>query len=176
MRHNKKDRKAFTLIELLVVIAIIALLVAILLPTLVAVRELGRRIKCANNVSSIGKALGIYVSEWGDWPIIIGTYNEWISQTAYTGVNRAVDPPLDWLYATAVPRNISSLLFMLIRQEGVEARHFNCPSDDDVSPDPNTKCTVTSLAGSRFDYAWDFTTAKNVSYSYACTYLMANAQ
>ncbi len=47
------SKKAFTLIELLVVIAIIAILLAILLPSLNRVREEGKRTACLNNVKSL---------------------------------------------------------------------------------------------------------------------------
>lgn len=63
--------RAFTLIELLVVIAIIALLVSILLPTLGAARESGRRTVCLANMRSLEQAHQVYVSEHDGW--MIGT-------------------------------------------------------------------------------------------------------
>ncbi len=56
------NKKGFTLIELLVVIAIIALLLAILLPSLRMVKEQARRMICATHLKSIGNGLAI----WGD--------------------------------------------------------------------------------------------------------------
>ena len=52
-----KKKNAFTLIELLVVISIIAILVAMLAPTLASVMEKGRSKDCANNLRTLG--LGI---------------------------------------------------------------------------------------------------------------------
>ncbi len=54
---------AFTLIELLVVVAIIALLIAILVPTLNGAREQAKKVVCLANLSNIGKALAQYSSE-----------------------------------------------------------------------------------------------------------------
>jgi prepilin-type N-terminal cleavage/methylation domain-containing protein len=47
-----RTHKGFTLIELLVVIAIIALLLAILMPSLKMAKEYATRLQCANNLKS----------------------------------------------------------------------------------------------------------------------------
>ena len=59
-------RRAFTLIELLVVVGIIALLIAILIPSLTAARERGKNVSCLAKLHAYGTALGAYTSDWGD--------------------------------------------------------------------------------------------------------------
>lgn len=60
------QRKGFTLIELLVVIAIIAILMAILIPTLERAREQGKRAACLNNLKQLQLAWGMYADENDD--------------------------------------------------------------------------------------------------------------
>jgi prepilin-type N-terminal cleavage/methylation domain-containing protein/prepilin-type processing-associated H-X9-DG protein len=55
--------RAFTLIELLVVIAIIAILMAILIPTLNRAREQGKRISCMSNLKQLMLAWDMYASD-----------------------------------------------------------------------------------------------------------------
>ncbi|MCD6395071.1 MAG: type II secretion system protein [Planctomycetes bacterium] len=57
---NKKNVSGFTLIELLVVIAVIALLLAILVPTLSMAKEHAKRVICSSHLKSIGLALILY--------------------------------------------------------------------------------------------------------------------
>jgi prepilin-type processing-associated H-X9-DG protein len=79
-RHNQRG-KSFTLIELLVVVSIIALLIAILLPSLRSAREQARSLKCAANLHSIGQAFTLYAEKYdGVWPPAIDTFgnqNRW---------------------------------------------------------------------------------------------------
>ncbi len=56
-------RRAFTLIELLVVITIIAILVALLLPTIKMVRENARSMSCRNNVRQMSAATLAYAND-----------------------------------------------------------------------------------------------------------------
>jgi prepilin-type N-terminal cleavage/methylation domain-containing protein/prepilin-type processing-associated H-X9-DG protein len=56
MRHAK----GFTLVELLVVIAIIAVLLAILLPSLASVKNLAQRVRCGYRVKEIASAYNLY--------------------------------------------------------------------------------------------------------------------
>lgn len=65
-RHYKG---AFTLVELLVVISIIALLAALLLPTLTSARQHAHSANCISNLRQIGIALQIYVQENGYYPL-----------------------------------------------------------------------------------------------------------
>jgi prepilin-type N-terminal cleavage/methylation domain-containing protein/prepilin-type processing-associated H-X9-DG protein len=59
-----RRRNAFTLIELLVVIAIIAILMAILMPTLSRAREQGKRGACLNNVKQLALSWNLYADDY----------------------------------------------------------------------------------------------------------------
>jgi len=108
-------RRAFTLVELLVVIAIIALLIAILLPTLKAARERANRIKCASNLRQIGIALRIYAHDnKGHFPRTL--YKPKESVMAWWG-----DPWRNY-------DDVTAPLALLIRYRLLRAEVFLCPS------------------------------------------------
>ena len=66
-RHDTVSRRqslhGFTLVELLVVISIIALLLAILMPSLQKVREQAKMIACLSNQRQVGIAMNMYLAE-----------------------------------------------------------------------------------------------------------------
>jgi prepilin-type N-terminal cleavage/methylation domain-containing protein len=62
-----RPERAFTLIELLVVVSIIALLIAILLPSLTKAREQARSAKCLGNLHATTLATVTYAADQGDF-------------------------------------------------------------------------------------------------------------
>jgi prepilin-type N-terminal cleavage/methylation domain-containing protein len=61
-------RRGFTLIELLVVVAIIAMLLAVLMPSLSRAKEQAKAVKCLAHLRELGHGMMIYYDEWGNYP------------------------------------------------------------------------------------------------------------
>ena len=88
-------RKAFTLIELLVVIAIIAMLLAILVPSLNVAKEKARELVCKTHLKGIGLGMLIYIEENDGriYPNITNMYMWYVPSGANQGEEISPDDP-----------------------------------------------------------------------------------
>jgi len=69
-----RARQAFTLLELLLVVSIIAILAALLLPSLSKAQAKGKRARCLNNLKQIGIGFHSFLHDHGDkFPMQVST-------------------------------------------------------------------------------------------------------
>jgi prepilin-type N-terminal cleavage/methylation domain-containing protein len=89
-----KTKRAFTLIELLVVIAIIAILAAMLLPSLSRAKGQATKISCVNNLHQLSLAMRMYVDDNHDVYPMRTRKNFWCSQIypGYSNIKLLVCP------------------------------------------------------------------------------------
>lgn len=135
-------RSAFTLIELLVVVAIIALLIAILLPSLGRAREQTKQTKCLANMRSWGQGVAAYVAEERDYlpgPLHPAIYR-------WQGLSALMNNPIQSMGLTQAQYQQSRFLsFKLRRQFGssdgssksVADDIGTCPTLASINPDSN---------------------------------------
>ena len=86
--HEQRAKRSsgFTLIELLVVIAIISILASMLLPALKNARDLGKKIRCMNNLKQLSYGMLSYVD----------TNNGWFPSWNYRRQDNSTDPTGFW--------------------------------------------------------------------------------
>ncbi len=83
---SRRNQIGFTLIELLVVISIIALLIALLLPTLATARESAKMVICGSNLRQIAIGYNSYAAENGGWfPVSVYTDDFYGSKAYFRG-------------------------------------------------------------------------------------------
>ncbi len=132
-RHASPLARAtgFTLIELLVVIAIIALLIAILLPSLQRAREIARRASCAGNLHDIDIGLNSYaaeISNRGKLPVAKNPQEPFLGPATSTLIGEMHNPaaytPVDF----AQLGSNSMAYYMLIKLGTNNLKEFICPS------------------------------------------------
>ncbi len=132
-QHARRSSAGFTLIELLVVVAIIAVLIAILLPSLGQARAQSKMVVCGTNLRQIGLGIHAYANEAdgliprGPDPVHPYDFASNIIMTNQLWIGTGLDGPptlhprqhigLGSLYATVAP----------------EPKLYWCPADDSRS-------------------------------------------
>ncbi len=106
MPVHRSHRLGFTLVELLVVIAIIGLLLALLMPSLSAARELTLRTRCSANLRQFMICLTAYDQDYKNYP------------TSHNGKGNAF-----WDWTGGTPAYV-----VLKRDYGMAEKIINCPS------------------------------------------------
>ncbi len=187
MRSFIVKKRGFTLIELLVVISIIALLIAILLPSLARAKELANRAVCSANVRGIIQSCYIYAqSNNSQFPATAAPTTGGTKLTITAGgqpgmPSNTVGNPATagavtsaWYGATA-PTNADPLscLWMLVLQGQDTPKSFICPSDPIATTPSLEYQTATSTSAQYYYNFGNVLTAANTngqgeSYSIAC--------
>jgi prepilin-type N-terminal cleavage/methylation domain-containing protein/prepilin-type processing-associated H-X9-DG protein len=138
-----KTKGAFTLIELLVVIAIIAILAAMLLPTLSSAKQRAQGMQCVSNMRQLIIACTLYVGENNDsfppnepvpkgqyWPCWVSGYMDYDpANPDNINANLLVDPQ-------------NSKLAPFVKSPGI----FKCPADHSRVPGEGNRVRSVSMS------------------------------
>jgi len=132
MPPTTPTQRAFTLVELLVVISIIALLIAILLPSLRRARAQSKLVVCAQNLRQVGLSIQMYSSEnSGSLPLgpePPAGMADFCFACQNTATNQVWDPADPFFGNTYIGLGI-----LLRAQTVVDPRILFCPSDDNFN-------------------------------------------
>ncbi len=162
MRNRQLKHRGFTLIELLVVISIIALLIAILLPSLARAKELANRAVCSANVRGIIQSMVVYAQTNGNvFPCVqgdatAGAYQKpefIVAATATTptaGSLLSATSPGYYSTSSASGGDVLACMWILVLENQITPKSFICPSDPTAtSPSeqyyPNSTSTPPSV-------------------------------
>ena len=163
MRNRQSQHRGFTLIELLVVISIIALLIAILLPSLARAKELANRAVCSANVRSIIQSMVIYAQSNGNiFPCTPpnSTASDYLAAPTPAPGAGATDYAgtviQDWYKAGAASTTGDPLscLWIMVLQNAITPKSFICPSDPVATTPSNEYVGGTAGSGANGAYVY----------------------
>jgi prepilin-type N-terminal cleavage/methylation domain-containing protein len=161
---SRTSRSGFTLAELLVVIAIIAILIALLLPSVRKVRPAAERTQCSNNLKQLMLALHNYESMGRPSPIRTAddtTRSVRMFPTGCNGPGKSPEDRLSWMVALLPYLEQDSLLVRFDLEKGytgnlavsqTKVKALLCPADKNL-PEGGAVTHYIAMAGIGFDAA-----------------------
>jgi prepilin-type N-terminal cleavage/methylation domain-containing protein/prepilin-type processing-associated H-X9-DG protein len=119
MSASFRFRSAFTMIELLMAVAIIAVLAALLLPTVMKARTAAEKASCMSRIRQIGIALGVYALD---------------SDDTYPPVQNLWHTQYNWSYA-GTPQGMAFLWpdYLPSANQYPSSRVLSCPCFEDMA-------------------------------------------
>lgn len=130
-------RSAFTLIEVLVVVAIIALLVAILMPSLAAARYEARLTVCRSNLHQLGLGIAAYASEQKTIPVgpqVDLLFSPFLEGNDGTLATNQVWTGPQTVQPAGVVKPQRMALGLLMARASIFPQMMYCPGDDTNDP------------------------------------------
>lgn len=157
---------AFTLFELLIAIAVIGLILASVIPYIMAKREMARRVQCASNLKLIRDAMKDYARDFNQYyPRTVASTTQPDGWTAFTGADEAEPFSAN---STVKPNDVTASLWLLVRGGYIsDTSAFVCPSADDWPDrlyDANNQQKVSAKRRG------NFRSSHNLSYSVFCPF------
>lgn len=162
---TREPKKGFTLVELLVVISVIALLLAILMPSLNKARELANRIVCGQNLKTLGQASTTYANSYNGFYVPASFYAFGPDPTQPGNPNK--NTHFRWLNNQAYASYVQKKEFtgeenIAFSKAYALPKEFLCPSDR-ITKDPTNAAegVLVSFAYNGTEWGWSMLNKKS---------------